>query len=552
MNLSLKTKQIIITTLTIVAIFLGVITAAIYTVRFDFTQDNTYTISKVSKETLRGLEDKVRLSFYISDKVIQQRPFAQTTIDLLEEIAASARKNVELNVVHLNSKNTPEYRQEMQGLQEWQIQMSDGKSSASVDIVFSGLFISYKGKKEIIPVIQEYNYQQLEYEVISKIRKMAYDYQLKIGIINGSSRPTTAAQQQMDLFQMGYNGLFEQSGQIYQDFSFENIELGTKIDNSYTAVFVVGADAITEEQVLIFDQYMMRGGALLFAAEQGQLAIDPQNQQMPITLTDLSNSPLMNFFKHYGVEYETGKLMDTNAKQTLAQGQGNLTIVPVVFQPKIISANKDYPFHNNFAGINLNWPEALKIAPRTEENSEIVINTLLSSSKASALSPNSDPRAMWEPAAGLQVYNMVPKEMHKSYPVSVHVSGVLPSYFNEKELPSADGEDALYDEIVKSTDVGQFMVIADTEFLSDYLLSEGQQVLVQNLLYIRNVVEYLGGDKELLKVRTKIPGVRELNVDPETKDSISLVAILMNVILVPLSILVFAITWLVIRKKRTK
>lgn len=569
-KLSKKTEQLIVSGLVILVIFLVIINAAIFTARFDFTEDNTYKISKATKETLRGLDQPARVSFYISDKVVQQVPFAQMAIDLMKEIAASSRGRVSLEIVDPDKKGVSE--NDKRDLKQWELQSSDGKTSASVNLVYSGIVIRYKSNKEVIPVVSGYNYSQLEYEVVSRIRKMAYDFELKIGLLNLSGRPVFAPQTQEDIYRISYNALFEQSSQLYQDFSFTPLEVQKPIDSSFSAVVVVGSVDLDEQQLLILDQYTMRGGAVLYFIERYPLQFDIENQYQPITIKDLGDSPILEYFKSYGIEFESGFLMDKHAKQTMARTGGGIAIVPVVFQPSIKKANKNYPFHTTFDGITLYWPNALKIAPLAKEKESAETNTekensaeiiyrpagvdvevLLESSKDSCLALNPNPRVLLDVAGGVNLYQTVAsdKKALNRYPVSVFVKGELKSFFAGKPIPQKTGEDALFETIVSSTDSGRFILIADTESISDYVFIDGQNELIRNLLYIRDIAEYLGGDPELLKVRTKIPAARLLDKKNAQKASlISMISQIVNLGLIPFVIILFAIIWLIVRNQR--
>lgn len=568
-NLSKKIKQLIISMLVVVVVLLAIINAAVFVTRFDFTQDNTYQISKVTKETLRGLDQPVRISYYISDKVVQQVPFAKVSIDLLQGIAATSRGKTALEILDPDKKKVSE--SDKREITQWELQSSDGKTSASVNLVYSGIIIRYKSQKEVIPVVSARNYEQLEYEVVSRIRKMAYEFQFKVGLLNLSGRPIFAPQTQEDIYKISYNALFEQSGQLYQDFSFTPLEAQKPIESSFSAVVVVGAKELDESQLLILDQYIMRGGSVLYFVEKNPLRFNIENQYQPIVIDDLSDSPIMDYFKSYGVEFETGFLMDKHARQTMARTGAGIAIVPVVFQPSIKNANKKYPFHTTFDEITLYWPSALKIAPKAKEKTAsddakdeeeplftrpkgVEIDLLLESTRDSCLAPNSDPRALLDPAGGVNVYQMVAsdKKALKRYPLSVMVKGELKSYFADKTVPAKLGEDPLFETIVPSTDTGRFMLIADTEFVSDYLFMDGQNGLIRNLFYVRDLAEYLGGDPELLKVRTKIPGARTLDTKSARAATVSMVSQIINLGVIPFFIILFATVWLIVRYQKTR
>ena len=572
MKLSNKQKQIIISLLTICVAFLAIIDAAILNMRCDFTSDHTYRISKVSKETLRNLEEPIKISFYISDKVVQHRPFAQTTIDLVSEIAASSRGRVKLQIVDPIKHNVGQ--QDLRDISPWQLQSSDGLTSASVDMVYSGIVMDYKNKRQTIALINEYNYEQIEYEIISKVRKMAYDYQLRVALLNLSSRPNLPLQREEDVYYCGYNALIEQSGGLYQDFSFEEIQADTVIDNSYTAVVVVGAKEVSEKQLLVLDQYIMRGGKVLFIAERQQILFDLQNQQMPIVWDSMEDSLLLSYFRYYGVDFEDGKLADLNANQTLSRSGDSFSLVPIVFNPKIVRSNKNFPFHTTFQELTLLWPDAIKIAKYknqgdvSQDENQITnetdsffipdgvnITPLLRSSNKAVIVKNPEPRAMLDSSMGISMYNSAAQNptMVKSYPVSVLVSGTLPSYFADNKNPIPANQEGLFETIVKKSDVGRFILISDTEFISDFAFSAGQDVIRGALLYIRDVAEYLGGDEELLKVRTKIPPARIMHgVDKNSKGWVALLAQIVNIVLIPLAIVLFALVWLILRNRRTR
>lgn len=560
-----KTKQLITTILTIVVFLLVVIDGAIVVQRCDFTADNTYRISDVTKNTLRSLDEKVTLSYYICNSVIKQTPFGASSVDLLKELEAVSKGNLDLEIIDPIKEEISKAR--LEGLQMWQLQSQDSKVSVSAEAVYSGIVIKYGKKREVIPVIHQNNYQQIEYDVISTLRKMNSDQKMEIGIIIATTRGSEQPKSEQEVYRMGFSALVQQSGQIFETFEFEEIEVGAVIDKRFTAVVVVGAELVDEVQLLILDQYLMNGGALLYVTEKDELFINPMNQQMPLAFTGFNSLPLFDYLKHYGVEFEAGKLMDSKCKKGLTQQMG---IMVDVFKPIITRANKDYSFNNNFAQMQMMWPDALKLTPPGSavasegDNTELVINeakhqidVLLESSSTSAIAQNPDPQFVMNPNMSQTLYSAVPKAEQKRYPVAARVFGEISSYFSDyaaNSLPVREGEDPLFDTINKSTDIGQFIVISDTEFLTDFALqSEGQNMLVSNLRYLGNVAEYLGGDREMLKVRTKIPGARMLNkIDGEEKEvALKQAAFWLNVIVLPIFMALFALIWLIIRHVRT-
>lgn len=156
--------------------------------RIDLTEGNVYTLSPATREIAGGLSDIMNISLYASDQLpAQLQPTLRETRDTLEEYRAMSQGKIK--VVQKNPSNDPALAKEAasRGIQPMRFNIVS-QEEYQVKDGYLGIAISYGGKNEAIPFVQDVN--DLEYQISSLIKKLTTDDKPKIGFVSGHGEKT--------------------------------------------------------------------------------------------------------------------------------------------------------------------------------------------------------------------------------------------------------------------------------------------------------------------------------------------------------------------------
>jgi len=568
-----KVKQLILIILTLSVLALVLINAYVFDRRVDATESGIYTVSKVTKDKLRGLEDKVKITYFLSRDLETKYEPVKTIVDILEGMAAKSKGKMllEIDMVDTNKHQLSQSMQ--QKLKAVSISINEGTGKRTQVAVYSGFKIEYLGKTEYIDF--EATPEIIEYRLLSTISKMTDDKAMKIGIVNGFAtrgdvQINPQAQDPQEIQKLfSYSILLKSLAE--KDFPMDRLTLDSPIPSDYNAVIVLGSEIIDESAILVLDQYMMKGGSVLFLVEKNDMTINSNPYMgMQFSAVNRKDLPIFSFLEHFGIKISDGVMMDGNAmmfpfdqQQQQQQQSGTIRLSPYPYWPLITNQNKKAPVNNNFSEIALLWPSTIEINDAGEaddDSSATEYEVLLRSGKNSILIDNPDPSALGNTAMAVANFKGIDAGERGKKAVAVKVSGNLESYFNTNPVPTREGEDALFSNLKKSTDTGQFIVLSDADFISDMVAIAEQQnrffasgAAANNFSYFRNLVEYLGGDKDLLNLRTRVYPQRKLNgiADPKAKEAYIAFIQIFN-LLIPVIVLIFALIWLLLRNHRVQ
>lgn len=233
----------------IVIVLVNVIVSR-FNLRFDFTQDNRYTLSKATKDLLKELDEPVTVKAYFTGEGLppQYLQVKRDFKDLLIEY--NSLSNGDLVYEFIDPSTDPELEQEamQNGIQPVIVQVRE-KDQLKQQKAYMGAVISMGSQKEIIPFMQDN--AEMEYVLTTSIKKVAVENKPLVGIINGHGEPQIA-----ELSQAKFS-----LDVLYQ---VETVDLNTSSDlNKYKALALIAPkDTIPYEHFMMLDQYLAGGGKL--------------------------------------------------------------------------------------------------------------------------------------------------------------------------------------------------------------------------------------------------------------------------------------------------
>jgi len=309
-------------------------------------------------------------------------------------------------------------------------------------------------------------------------------------------------------------------------------------------LFVLGARDLEPFDLFPIDQYIMRGGRVLFAVEG--LDLDLMRGIVP---RKLENTEILSMLEHYGVAVQQAYVLDTYAKNFRIPRQvfGQIMWEVMEKYPYWITVanqyvSKENPITARFQGLDLLWASPLQIIERTGVEAEVLLQTTPEAwiQDQEPFETNPQRAAMLE---------SMPHEREGQFALGVTLRGSFSSYFADREIPQREGEERDWSQVVEHSEDTRLIVIGDADFASElYQYSGGNY----NLEFLANSAEWLSNSEDLLEIKTRVARDMRLNKiqDPEARLRAAMFTQMFNLIFVPLGVIIFGVVRLIIRRRR--
>ena len=537
--MKMKQNQILLTVLTVLLILLIGLNSLVYGFRADLTFSRAYSLSSVTKQTVREIPEHLNITYYLSSKLKDRVPVFGEIEDTVREYASVSKGKISVEVID-SDKLGASQELAQKGLMPLQIS-ENNVTEFSRSVAYSGLILSYMGEQSVIPAVTQT--ETLEYDLDRRIKELVYKEERKIGLL--PLTPGLTADNQLALLNQVLGALY----------TVEVIEPERKIDSSFNAVVVIGETASAYQQ-LVLDQYLLRGGALLMLVDRHQTQLSPYG----MSGSAVSGSAVSDWLEACGVRVEEELLLDTSCNAALMPTGRAFSIVQYPYFVKIpgTGGNRNHPVTASFNGLNLLWASPLTLTEAVADNGKVNALTLVQTTDGAwtaGLDSGIDFDQAVIMAAGAE------NQLRASYSVAVALSGEFDSYFKGKALPERPGEESEFPQpLGESSAVGRILAVGDSDFA---VIDQRNQMTVQlynlfsinldqNFTFIQNAVEWLTADEDLLQLRTRVQRNTQLDQiqDPEARRAYFIFVQVFVLAVVPLCIIVFGGVRIFLRKRR--
>jgi len=341
------------TAIFLVAGFVVVLTASVFSGRLDLTAGHLYSLAPATVKTLQTLDKPLKLTLYASSEIpAEYRLTLRDVKDLLADYRFYGGQKVKL--IFKNPDTQGEQQQaQMAGVTPVQFNVMR-QDEFQVKQGYFGLVIEYGKKKEVIPFIDSFS--DLEYRLTSAIKKLSRSKKRTVVLLTGEGPEKHISKVQKFLTE------------LEKEYSVAQSLAEVKLEPSLTAaVILVGTDIrLNKDEILSLRRYLEKGGSV-FALVDG-VKVDPQVS----TLASENEKRWQELLKPYGVSVQPTLIYDLKANETIALGQGaNQYILPYPFWLKALPAS-GHPVLRNLRDVTLGWASPLKISPKTKYTSLLV------------------------------------------------------------------------------------------------------------------------------------------------------------------------------------
>jgi len=538
-----KKQHTVITSLSILIMVLLVLLSRRLWIRLDMTSNKAYTLSPASRNLHNEIEETMRITYYLSNKLLSIDPTPSEITDLLREYEARSRGKIKVTVKDPGKDPSDAERY---GLYSQQLQNIE-QGEASFSVVYSGIVIEYLTKYEALPWV--FSLDTLEYDITSRIRSLINGKQRELGVIAPE-------------YQKSWNEYYNFFNQTLTQAGFTVLQLrpGEEIPDTLPALFVLGgAEELDESALYRIDRYIQLGGRVFFAVES--VDVDFTSTWQGKLKNDKGLLAMVSF---YGATVGPSLVLDKASLLLPFRDPVNQQFRMIRYAPWVgvmeDRGNKSHPLTSGFAGVDLFWTCPLTLT--LPESGDVKGEALFTSSPEAWLMTNDftlrpDQSAMFAYGA---------EETKGEKILAAALEGKFPSWFAGLEKPgskksqsaeSEDGSDEDYSPEEELPDMpaapkdSRIIVVGDSDIAGSLIqYTQSQQSI--NLNFLLQVADWLGNDDDIVGIRNRASGTGRLDriTDDEKSASFMKFSRILNVYIVPIAIIIFGIYRLVKRNRR--
>lgn len=525
LNTSTKRKDLNSAFLVIALLIVLNIIASYFFHRFDLTSEKRYTLASSTKNLLSNLNDEVYLKVYLNgDFDPGFSRLRNATKELLDEFRSASNKQLHYEFITPGEGITQQEKENIErqlyekGLIPEEITLR-GTDKTTQTRIWPGAIVSYKGKETVWQIFTRQtpgidmetsinnSVEELEYSLTNAIRKLQRTKMAEVTFIQGHHELDTIQQY----------SFMKALSEYY-------IVNQTKINPGHELTALKGSDAIiiskpdsafTDKEIYVIDQYIMKGGKVLWLIDPLLTNLDSLRKGFTIGITNNLNLDEMLF--KYGVRLNPVLIQDIQCSYLkintgFPNGQPKFELLPWIYSPLVLP-DLDHPIVKNLDLIKFDFASTIDTITSAKGIKKTI---LLKSSKYTKTQPS--------PARiSLAMTKMKLRESQfiNSYqPLACLLEGEFNS-FVENRLPYA----LLSDTNFKHINHGKYtkmIVVADGDVAkNDYQRTSGQvfplgydrntQQIFANKNFLVNCVNYLLDDEGMLQLRSREVKLRLLD-----------------------------------------
>ncbi len=492
--------------------------------RFDFTKEGRYTISTMSRGILDSLQQPVKVTVYLQgDLTGGMKRLQRAGNDMLSDLQAYSHRKLQFEFVDpLKGLASDQQNQAIQDLQSrgieptaLSVKTDDGVTQKTI---FPGAMVSANGKDIPVKLLYQQSLmglsadevlnnsiQNLEYAFISAIKKATKGGKPEIGFTTGHD----------ELNDVQLNDAMKS---LSDGFLVGRVDLKTIPFDSLQKIRLMVVPKpekpFTEAEKFKLDQYLMRGGKIVWTIDQVSAELDSLRGHGGEQLAFPKQLNLDDQLFVYGVRINYDLIADISSAQIPIStgnvgGQAQIQMVPWLFYPIFIPYSK-HPIVKNLDGIYSEFPSTIDVLDIRDVSKTVLLNSspynknlkaphLLS---LQAIEQEPDPKA----------FQSVPKV------TGVLLEGKFQSDFKNRPEPEGVGEIiAQKSESVQTKQI----VISDGDVFKNEVAADGSPFPLGYDRYTRqnfgnknlllNIADYMTDDSGLITLRNKEIKLRLLN-----------------------------------------
>ena len=530
--------------------------------RLDLTSDKRYSIAEPTKNLMRNVTAPINITVYL-DGDLNPGFFRlkRATADLLDELSVYAAKPISVRYINPSLASNTNEREEKyaelaeRGLTPTAVYERDKEGKAIQKIVFPWLEISCKNRTLPVSLLKNIqgnsgeenlniSIENLEFEITDAIRQLVNTKIPKIAFLEGHGELSEAET---------YN--ISKSLSRYFQVDRGMLQTDASILDNYEAVIIAGpTEPFSESDKFIIDQYIMRGGRVLWLVDGVRLAREQLSTTGMSPAIELDVNLSDQLFR-YGVRINPVLLQDVQCVQIPINiapvgASPQFEPTPWYYAPLLLTSN-EHPVAKNVSQVRAEFPSAISLVG-SQEN--LTIYPLLASSDNThvIVTPTTiDLSEILQPDD--KTY------FNTAYvPVAVSLEGIFDSNFANRMMPKGlQNARSIQNKSVATRQI----VIANSDIIrneTNGIASDSTtlplgfdrytQQTFGNKEFLQNAVLYLTDNEGWMELRSRTLTLRLLN--KQIINNNALTWQLINTIMPILILAIFGIVFFIVRRRK--
>ena len=434
--ISLKARNIVI-----VLFVVGLLNllAYLFVIRVDMTDDKHYSLSEASIELLRKTEASIDITLFLQgDLNAGFERLQRATKETIEEM--SVHSDIQFSIEDLQSSYSKEEAERM-GMRPIVIHEREQDGKTAQTTIYPYALIQYKGKKAVVTLLKNTrglsgeenlnaSIEQMEFAFMEALSLLLQTETPRIAIIEGHGEPDET--HTYDLMTALSRYFQVDRGQIS---GIDSI-VDAHILDDYRAILILAPQTpFSDQERFIIDQYLMRGGSILWAINGIRLSEEVLQQEgfTPIIPLDLG---LSEMFFRYGIRINPALVQDIQClpipvNVSSDPEQPNLQPMPWTYAPLLLTSQGS-PITRNMGQVMSTFVSPIE-AVGGEDGIEKRV--LLATSTASCLTATPGKVDLNDMNPNIEQFK------YQYIPIAVSLEGVFPSAYAHRMMPDGIASD---------------------------------------------------------------------------------------------------------------
>lgn len=472
--------------------------------RWDLTEAKSYSVSKVTKKTVKDLEDIVSIKAYFSETLPSQFiSVKQEVKDILDEYQNYSNGKVRVEFIDPGDDENTQSEMAMKGIPQLTFQVTE-KDKLQLVKGYMGIAISYGDKNEVIPAVDQ-NTSDLEYQLTTAIKKVTSSDVATIGFLTGYGAPDAKT-----TFSVAYK-------ELQKLYTIKDVAITDKegVPTDVKTLIIAGPKEEMKENVLkAVNEFVARGGSLL-VLEDGAVIEQGLNAKK-------NTSGLEKLLEKYGLKLNTDLVGDvSNGVASFSQGFFSFS-TNYPFWPKVTKDGfaQNSAIVSSLENVILPWASSIDV-DATKINEQDVTRLAQTTNKA------------WDLTESFNIApnNIEPGTATKQFTLAASANGEVSNPYATKDKKQGDKMNI------------RLAVVGDSDFLYDNFVNG----LKDNLTFFQNLVDSLTLDEDLIAIRSK--NVSSSPIKQDLSDGSKMALRYGNVFGLTLIVIIFGITRYFMRRR---
>lgn len=463
-----------------IVILINIVSIYVYQ-KYDLTKNKSYTLSKETIDLIRQPTEQVHIKLFFSSNLpAELLTIKNYTKDLLNEYQSYSKGKISFEFVNTNNEKNFKQQASDSQIPSVTIQVME-KDKTEYREIFTGMFLTYKGGYDRVPIITSTN--GLEYLISTAIKNLVIPEEKKIAYFSPIEE------------KIENNVLDEENGRLPIDpklevmvkmlsknYLVDRTDLHFPLPDETDLLIISGiTDSLNIVQLYLLDQFIMRGKPILWFQDR---YIADSNAEY----AEIIDSNAIRYLFEQSLYIKPNLILDAFCDQLSKYRQQGEYLVPVSFDypfyPVLINFNKTHPITRNLDNMLSLFPSEIFYT----NNKELLFTPLIMSSSNSSEKMGKDIEMSYLQFQDISlpaVFNQPPKAIAGLY------EGKLQSYFYDKEMR--------HDKYINNTDHAKILLVASNSLCDNNILAN----VPGNAEFLLNAVDYLIGNESLIGMRAK-------------------------------------------------